>query len=289
MTMSDSPAAEVARLAAAGQRVETPCGDGVMVWRIWSPAHRSGVEPLVLFHGGFGSWTHWFRNIPELARHYRLIVASLPGLGESDDAPKPHTASGLAAIAAAGIERILAPGERFHLTGFSFGGLIGGHVAAHFGERCRSLTLVGAGGLGLRRSAMAPLKSWRHLPDEADRLAVHRENLALLMLADPARIDDLAVYLQSENASRGRINSPPIAMTDTLTRMLPRVRGRLAGIWGERDATAMEDLPARARLLRGIQGGAPFIVIADAGHWVQYEAPDAFNATLLELLAGVPT
>ncbi len=71
--------------------------------------------------------------------------------------------------------------------------------------------------------------------------------------------------------------------------MLPRVRGRLAGIWGERDATAMEDLPARARLLRGIQGGAPFIVIADAGHWVQYEAPDAFNATLLELLAGVPT
>ncbi len=243
MTMSDLPAAEVARLAAAGQRVETPCGDGVMVWRIWSPAHRSGVEPLVLFHGGFGSWTHWFRK----------------------------------------------PGERFHLTGFSFGGLIGGHVAAHFGERCRSLTLVGAGGLGLRRSAMAPLKSWRHLSDEADRLAVHRENLALLMLADPARIDDLAVYLQSENASRGRINSPPIAMTDTLTRMLPRVRGRLAGIWGERDATAMEDLPARARLLRGIQGGAPFIVIADAGHWVQYEAPDAFNATLLELLAGVPT
>ena len=166
MTTIDSPAAQVARLAGAGQRVETPCGDGAMVWRIWGPPSGGG-EKLVLFHGGFGSWTHWFRNIPELARHYRLIVASLPGLGESDDAPTPHTASGLAAIAAAGIDRILAPGERFHLTGFSFGGLIGGHVAAHFGERCRTLTLVGAGGLGLKRSAMAPLRSWRHLPDEA--------------------------------------------------------------------------------------------------------------------------
>jgi 2-hydroxy-6-oxonona-2,4-dienedioate hydrolase len=285
MTIDDSPAAQVARLAAAGQRIETPCGDGAMVWRIWGPSEGGAGEPLVLFHGGFGSWTHWFRNIPALSRHYRLIVASLPGLGESDDAPKPHTPSGLAAIVAAGIERILAPGERFHLTGFSFGGLIGGHVAAHFGERCRSLTLVGAGGLGLKRSAMAPLKSWRHLSDEADRLAIHRENLAILMLADAAKIDDLAVYLQSENAPRGRVNSPPIAMTDTLTRVLPQLRGRLAGIWGERDATAMEDLPARARLLRGIQPQAPFIVIADAGHWVQYEAAEAFNQALLATLA----
>jgi 2-hydroxy-6-oxonona-2,4-dienedioate hydrolase len=282
MAEHDTPAAQVARLAATSRRIETPCGDGVMVWRVWGEG-----EPLVLFHGGFGSWTHWIRNIPVLSRHYRLIVASLPGLGESDEAPRPHTPQGLAAIAADGVARILAPGERFHLTGFSFGGLIGGHVAAALGERCRSLTLVGAGGLGLKRSAMRKLISWRHVEDEAGRLAVHRENLAILMLADPAKIDDLAVHLQAENAPRGRVNSPPIAMTDTLTRMLPQLRGRLAGIWGERDATAMEDLPARARLLRGIQPAAPFVVIAEAGHWVQYEAAEAFNDTLLEVLAAV--
>jgi 2-hydroxy-6-oxonona-2,4-dienedioate hydrolase len=281
MTESETPAAQVARLAPASRRIETPCGDGVMVWRSWGEG-----EPLVLFHGGFGSWTHWFRNIPVLSRRYRLIVASLPGLGESDDAPLPHTPEGIAAIAAAGVARILAPGERFHLAGFSFGGLIGGHVAALFGERCRSLTLVGAGGLGLKRSAMRKLLSWRHIEDEEGRLAVHRENLAILMLADPAKIDDLAVHLQAENAARGRVNSPTIAMTDTLTRRLPLVRGRLAGIWGERDAAAMEDLPARARLLRGIQPSAPFVVIADAGHWVQYEAAEAFNEILLELLAA---
>ena len=51
---------------------------------------------------------------------------------------------------------------------------------------------------------------------------------------------------------------------------------------------AMDDLPARARLLRGIQPGAPFVVIADAGHWVQYEAAAAFNAALGELLRSRP-
>ena len=84
----------------------------------------------------------------------------------------------------------------------------------------------------------------------------------LLMIADPTRIDDLAIHLQAENAARGRVNSPAIAMTDTLARKLPLVRARLAGIWGERDAAAMEDLPARARLLRGIQPQAPFIRVS---------------------------
>src|SRR5258708_4807169 len=83
------PAAQVERLAATGRRVETPCGGGSMVWRLWGEG-----TPLVLLHGGFGSWTHWFRNIPDLAQRYRLIVANLPGLGESDDAPPPPPAQG---------------------------------------------------------------------------------------------------------------------------------------------------------------------------------------------------
>ena len=111
---------------------------------------------------------------PALSRRYRLIVANLPGLGDSDEAPRPHTPGGLAAIAADGIARILAPGERFHLAGFSFGGLIGGHVAAALGERCRSLTLVGAGGLGLKRNAIQPLnpEADPHERHMSDRLLV---------------------------------------------------------------------------------------------------------------------
>ncbi|HZS85033.1 MAG TPA: alpha/beta fold hydrolase [Stellaceae bacterium] len=275
----DDPAGIVAALAAQARRAETPCGDGWMLWHEWGKG-----APLVLLHGGYGSWTHWLRNIPALAARRRVIAADLPGCGDSASAPEPYTAESLAAIVGDGIRRVLPDGEAFDLVGFSFGGLLGGHVAAGFGARCRTLVLVGAGGLGLPRSAVAPLRSWRGVAGHEARAEIHRGNLAMLMLADPARIDALAVHLQALNAERGRTKSPLIAATDTLARVLPRVAARLAGIWGERDATAMADLAARARLLRAVQPGAPFLVIAGAGHWVQYEAADAFDAALLQLL-----
>jgi pimeloyl-ACP methyl ester carboxylesterase len=285
MASEERPAATVARLEAQSRRVATPCGDGSMVWHVWDAGSKAGGPALVLLHGGYGSWTHWLRNIPALAARRRVIAADLPGTGDSAAAPEPYGGESIAAIVAGGIERLLGGDERFDLVGFSFGGLIGGHVASLLGGRCRTLTLVGAGGLGLMRNPMrGELRHWRSVPDPAEQMALHRENLAILMIADPARIDDLAVHLQAENAMRGRTRSPPIARTDTLARVLPLVRARLAGIWGERDVTAMDDLPARARLLRGIQPAAPFIVIADAGHWVQYEQAAAFDAALLALL-----
>jgi len=48
----------------------------------------------------------------------------------------------------------------------------------------------------------------------------------------------------------------------------------------------LQNAPARD-LLRGIQPDAFFEVIAGAGHWVQYEAPEAFDATLLRHLAAL--
>ncbi len=274
------PAAKVARLAATARRHETPCGTGSLVWHQWGKG-----APLVLLHGGYGSWTHWLRNIANFASSRRVIAADSPGLGDSASAPEPYTAESLAAIVTDGLLRLLAPGERCDIVGFSFGGLLGGHVAAALGARCVSLTLVGPGGLGLPATRMQPLLSWRGAPDAAARAAIHRENLARLMIAEPAEIDDLAIHLQAANAERGRTKSPPIARTDTLARILPKVTARLAVIWGERDVTAMEDLPARARLIRGIRPSTPVLILADAGHWVQYEAAEAFNATLAELLA----
>jgi pimeloyl-ACP methyl ester carboxylesterase len=53
----------VSTLNGAARRASTPCGSGAMVWRVWGAG-----EPLVLTHGGSGSWTHWIRTIPALAQ-----------------------------------------------------------------------------------------------------------------------------------------------------------------------------------------------------------------------------
>jgi pimeloyl-ACP methyl ester carboxylesterase len=278
--IGETTRAFVAGIAAEAERAETPCGDGTMVWRSWG----SG-PPLVLLHGGYGSWTHWIRNVLPLARHFRVIAPDSPGLGESATPLEPWTAEGLAAIIVAGLQTVLRPDERLHLAGFSFGGVLGGHVAAQLGDRVRGFTVVGSNGLGLERSP-TPLR--RVAPDasESEEFAVHRYNLGQLMIADPDRIDELALYLQQTNHARARMRSRRFSRSDALLRALPQVTARLDGIWGERDRTAYPHLDERARVLRSFQPKARFAVVPGAGHWVQYEAPDQFNALLIEIACG---
>jgi pimeloyl-ACP methyl ester carboxylesterase len=275
--ISEETVGIVKGVAAEAQRIETPCGDSTMVWRVWG-----GGPPLVLLHGGYGSWTHWIRNVFSLARRFTVIAPDLPGLGESAMPPEPHTAEGLAAIIVAGLATILPDGERFHLTGFSFGGVLGGHVAALLGAQVRGFTIVGSNGLGLRRQ---PTELERQKPGGTveELLAIARHNLGVLMIADKGKIDDLAVYIQYMNAPRGRIRSRRFSRTDALIRALPRVTARLSGIWGGRDAGAYPYLDERKRVLNEIQPGLRFEVISGAGHWVAYEAADRFNPILAEI------
>jgi len=275
--ISEKTVAIVEGVAAEAQRIETPCGDGGMVWRIWG----SG-PPLVLFHGGYGSWTHWIRNVLVLAREFTVIAPDLPGLGESATPPEPHTAEGLAAILVEGLDIVLPKDVAPHIAGFSFGGVLGGHVAAQLGDRLRALTIVGSNGLGLVRQPTTLERVPAGAP-VAEALAIHRHNLGVLMIADPSKIDELAVYIQSQNAPRGRVRSRRFSRTDTLARALPLVKARLDGIWGERDATARSHLEERARVVRSFQPDARFEVIPGAGHWAQYEAADRFNRVLAEI------
>ncbi|HUC09286.1 MAG TPA: alpha/beta hydrolase [Stellaceae bacterium] len=265
-------------VAAEAMRIETPCGDGQMVWRIW------GAGPaLVLFHGGYGSWMHWIRNVLPLARDFTVIAPDLPGLGCSATPPEPHTAESLARILVDGLDLVLPRQERLHLAGFSFGGVVGGHVAALLGERVRGFTIVGSNGLGLPRQ---PTELERQKPGGtvAELLAIARHNLGVLMIADKDKIDDLAVYIQYLNAPRGRIRSRRFSRTDTLLQALPRVTARLDGIWGGHDAGAWPYLDERKRVLEAIQPGLRFEVIPGAGHWVAYEAADQFNPLLADIV-----
>jgi 2-hydroxy-6-oxonona-2,4-dienedioate hydrolase len=276
--IDEAPSDFIGRVAAEGMRLETPCGDGSMVWRLWG----SG-PPLVLLHGGYGSWTHWIRNILPLARAFTVVAPDLPGLGESATPPEPHTAEGLAQIVADGLARVLPQDAGLHLAGFSFGGVLGGHVALLLGARVRAFTVVGSNGLGLVRQPT----DLRRLPpgaSPAEAAAIARHNLGALMIADRAKIDALAIHIQATNAPRGRVRSRRFSRADTLARVLPLIGARLDGIWGGRDATAYPHVDERRRTLQAVQPDARFEVVEGAGHWVQYEAADRFNPVLADIV-----
>ena len=272
--------AALATIEHRAQRFETPLPGRPLVWRAW------GEGPaLVLLHGGYGSWMHWVRNVEALARTRRVLVPDMPGFGESGDAQDPLTAHGIAAPVAAGIDRLIGANAAFDIAAFSFGGSIAGLIAASSGARVGRLALVGSGGLRLGRAPPVNLQSSSHLDDAAAIAEVHRSNLALFMFNRAATIDPLALHIQAENVARARVKSRRISRMGVLHDQLPQIKAHLIGIWGEEDVIAKGHLHEREALLKAIDPNAEFHRIAAAGHWVQYEAADAFNAILTEAMA----
>jgi pimeloyl-ACP methyl ester carboxylesterase len=290
----------VAEWDAKAERIETPLTKGCIVWRKWG----SG-PPLVFFHGGSGSWTHWIRNIPVLSRDYTVYAVDLPGMGDSDPftgkdlallpgettdfrepldpawQPAPIEMAALSRILAGALEAMI-PDEKINLVGFSFGGMTAANVTARIPHRIRRLVLSGAAGLAQRDPKMPPLGTWRFASTEAELAKVQRQNVGLLMLHDPASIDDLAVNIQMRNGLRTQSRKPPRHFTTLAA--LEKARPSLAAIWGRFDSVSgwkVDDI--RQTFLR-LDPDCEFHVVEDGGHWVAYERADEFNRVLAGIL-----
>jgi pimeloyl-ACP methyl ester carboxylesterase len=249
-----------------------------MAWRGW------GNGPAILLvHGGAGSWRHWVRNLAALTESHTVIAPDLPGLGDSARAPDPISAESVAQIVGQGLNTVLGADAPIHVTGFSFGGVIAGVVAADAGNRVRSLTLIGTGGLGPPNRSVELVR----VRDKtgAERLAAHRENLLRMMLADAANVDALALEIQEQNTARARLNSGFMWIGRALHDALPRVHGHVHAFWGEHEMADRAMLDVRMGLLRQARPDATIEVLPHAGHWAFYEAPETFNAALLRILA----
>jgi pimeloyl-ACP methyl ester carboxylesterase len=171
---------------------------------------------------------------------------------------------------------------------FSFGAVIGSLVAARLGDRVRSFTGVGAAGFGARGPVTRNMIRITPEMSPEEQEATYRHNLALLMFADEANVDDLAMLIQRRNTERNRIRSRPISVTDRLSVTLPSIKAPISLIWGDRDVTAIGYFEPRHALLRSLQPDARIAMLDGIGHWVQYEDPERFNATLLTFLEDAP-
>jgi pimeloyl-ACP methyl ester carboxylesterase len=280
--LADDPQTLLDRTQQQATRYETPCGEGRMVWHLWDKS--GGSAPVVaLFHGGAGSWRHWIRTIPALLPTYRVLVPDLPGLGESDMPPDGKDAYAIATIVADGIDAILGAEISYDVVGFSFGSTMAACVGALRGQRVRSVTIIGSSGVGALGSAVN-LEKVRHLEGQARR-DTHRTNLNRLMIADPAKIDDLALVIQDWNTVRSRLRTPAISRSGAIMGAIDRLQSPLNGMWGEFDAPANPKGPERVAILRAHRPDADIRLIPATGHWAAYESAETVNAILLEMLA----
>jgi pimeloyl-ACP methyl ester carboxylesterase len=111
-------------------------------------SHRGGSgEPLVLLHGGAGTWRLWEPAIPLLETHHDVLAPTLAGHWGGADLP---------ATAPAGIDVLVDQAERdMDAEGFDTahvaGGSLGGWVALELARRGRARSVV----------AIAPAGGWR--------------------------------------------------------------------------------------------------------------------------------
>jgi 2-hydroxy-6-oxonona-2,4-dienedioate hydrolase len=273
---------EVAKLDSEAQKITSPCAEGELVFRYWAATKSTGRKPLLLVHGGSGSWTHWYQNIRFLRQHYDVYALDLPGLGNSASLPAGYTASDAVEVVERGIRAVFSD-EPMHVSAFSWGCAVMSQVCARLPNQFLSLTLVGPASLGDKPglSAMQPLIKKTPSMNAAEIFEANRKNLARLMIFDQSKIDDLAVYLQTENTIRARFNSPQFGKTRLTLDGVAAHCIPLQVIYGSEDVPAKPDVAGKAQIFREVRPDVVFHLIGNCGHWLQYEKPEIFHRLIL--------
>jgi len=184
---------------------------------LYYEVHGAG-EPVLLIAGlGFGAWS-WFRQIPDLARHFLTIAFDNRGAGLSEKPDCEYTIE-MMAEEAVGLLRALGV-ARAHVLGHSMGGYIAQEVALRHPEVVSSLILVSTSFGGKNAVLMSPetAAQMRSELEAEDRDAALRRGLSLCVSASgswpsirrSSRNSSRDGKLISLRHTRGSGNSPPV-------------------------------------------------------------------------------
>jgi pimeloyl-ACP methyl ester carboxylesterase len=246
--------------------------------------------PVVLLHGLGGSAANWVQVFPGLVVRHRVIAIDLPGHGGSAAPPRGTGVDGFAAAVAAALEaERVGPAV---VAGHSFGGHVAVRLALQHPELVSGLLLVAAAGVSTsRRTArryvtlVTRLRPARRVQPLARRFGTRpgfrRAVLAPWFVSDAEALTQAAVrgLFRDTREHRG-VDVAGAAMTrDDLRREIAGVDRPAIVLWGARDLQLpVEDGIELARRL-----GAPLRIVADCGHLVPAERPEAIVDALRAL------
>jgi pimeloyl-ACP methyl ester carboxylesterase len=257
-----------------------------------------GAPALLLVHGLGSSGLCWLHDLPTLASQYRVIVPDLPGCGESD---KPRYGYSLAFWRG----RLLRLLDHLGLAsavwvGHSMGAQLAIGAALETPQRVDALVLAAPAGLehfapaqrAVLHRSVTP--HWVRRQSQGDlrahlSLAFHgwpKDAELLLGLRQRLRGPELDGYAHAFAAGvRSMLDEP-------VHERLAEVKVPTLAIFGSEDRL----VPNRwlhpgltpADLLRGAERVMPDLetmLVPNAGHLVQFERPDLFDARVLDFLA----
>jgi 4,5:9,10-diseco-3-hydroxy-5,9,17-trioxoandrosta-1(10),2-diene-4-oate hydrolase len=261
-------------------------------------AGRADADTVVLLHGGgpgASSWSNFGKNMPVLAKRFRVLMMDLPGYGQSAVRPLTGHFFTVAAGALAGVlDQLRVP--KVHLIGNSLGGGAALRFALDYPDRVGRLVLMGPGGLTLNVFAPDPTEGVRRLMEFGAPPGPSREKMAAFlrtMVYDQRLVTEELIDERFAVASRPEALAAMIAMGGSffgehaeegmLWREAHRVKHEVLLVWGREDRVNPLDgaLIAVKQLRR-----AQLHVFGGCGHWAQLEKFDEFNELSLRFLAG---
>jgi len=258
--------------------------------------------PVILLHGFPENWRSWRHQIPDLVRGgFSIWALDLRGYNRSDR-PLERGAYHLRHLVEDVAAVVCATGHsRAHVVGHDWGGIIAWTFAGVHHELTGKLAILNAPHMRifLRRVRRPPqlLQSWYVLFFQLPRLP----ELALLR-GDSRMVREIfrrapareAAFTDEEIDGYVASLSEPGALTAALNyyrdnfrsdalqfASAAECRAETLVIWGEKD------FALSLGLLDGLEEVAPNVRvhrIPEAGHWVQNEAPDEVNQSLLSFL-----
>lgn len=246
---------------------------------------EQGSGPPILMIMGL-SFTHemWYRVVPWLAPHYRLILFDNRGMGRSDVPRGPYSIRRMARDARAVLDAASVPAA--HVMGASMGGMIAQEFALSYAQRVQSLILACTTYSGL----FGRWPKFNHAPRGIRWItrqpAAREQALIPLLYADttpPERIgEDLAIRSQCRWCYKGFLNQFAGILLWSSYRRLPRITAPTLVIHGEEDRL----VPVQnGRAIAARIPGAQFHAIPNAGHILITDQPDLCSEIVLRFLA----
>ncbi|WP_237144480.1 alpha/beta fold hydrolase [Pontibacter pamirensis] len=265
---------------------------------MWTKEKARKLSFLYFIHGLGSYLPAWEKNIAELSRNYRTIALDLPGYGKS-------TKEGVQVSMAHYANTVLVLMDKLKikqavLAGHSMGGQVAITAALQAPERVKKLILAAPAGLETFtnqqkqqfKETVTPESIQNTKPEQV--LASYKVNFYQMPADVQPMIDDrlkMATSADFGNYSKAVAGSVAAMVDEPVYDKLPQLQMPTLLVFGENDALIPNkyfnpNLTSKAVADIGKERirNSQVVMVPDAGHFLQFEKPEAFNEAVRDFL-----